>query len=60
MRRMVFTMDGHVIAESWTPCTQKKRVCDRTLCESIEKLTTESDEPAWLLIVVDHSIKITG
>ena len=58
MRSMVFTMDGHVIAESWTSCTQKERVCDRTFCESTE--TTDSVKPQYLLVVVDHSIKITG
>lgn len=57
MRRMVFTIDGHAIAESWTPCTQKERVCHQTFCESTEKLTTDSVKPGYLLIVVDHSIK---
>ena len=57
----MFTMDGHVIAESWTFCTQKGRVCHLTVCESTEILTTYSAEPECeLREVVNHSIETAG
>lgn len=56
-----FAMDGHVIAESWNFCRQRKRICELKLCESMEKLTTDSAEPEpKLLVVADHSIQTAG
>ena len=41
-----FAMDGHVFAESWTNFADKRKEFFKLkLCESMQKLTTDSVEP---------------